>query len=79
MCRGCRINIESSPSVDRYLEIIDTHTAIISKMKALEKTILIYENDLDEESQRKIFSKFRRKLIRLRKEYGRAENALNEI
>lgn len=78
MCRGCKITIAGKPATYEYLEWLDKYQSIVRQMKELNKTLLIFEGSVDPEFKKTI-SKFRRTLIRLQKEYAKADEILNEV
>ena len=80
MCRGCIINIDGGePSTEEYLNWFDQYVLLMANMKALNKDILGYEQRIDNSEQKQLVSSFRRKLLNLKREYGKAALILSDI
>jgi len=62
-----------------YLEWRDKYQQVMFLMKGLEKTLLIYEEKLRNKQHREAVSRFRREIIRLRREVGKADEILNDM
>jgi len=79
MCRGCRITKGGESTTYEYLEWLGDYHYLIVQMKKLEKKLLDFQGGLDDKDHKKALDSHRRKLIRLRKEYAKAENVLNSV
>jgi len=79
MCRGCGININGKAATYEYLEWLNDYHSVVWAMQKLNKKILDFENKLDDDHQKKIVSRFRRRLIGLRKKIGKADDILNGV
>jgi len=82
MCRGCILTMGTKSediSVGDYLkDILYPYEQMTQEMKSLEKVMDSFENKVNKK-HRQTFSKFRRKLIRLRREWSNAHTVLDEI
>lgn len=80
MCRGCGILINNGQySVDEYLSWLNEYENVIRNMKRLEKSLLSYHLTVDDYNQKKSIDKFRRALIRKRREYAKIVRLLDEV
>ena len=77
MCRGCDIKIKGESATYEYLEWFDEYLKIVRKMKELNKKLLQFENIIDD--NKKVIGRFRRQLIRLQREYAKADKILNNV
>ena len=79
MCRGCLIMSKGESTTYEYLDWYTDYTEILAKLKELNKKILAYEGIIDNGEQRDCVDKFRRNLIRLKKELGKSDEILNGV
>jgi len=79
MCRGCRIEKGGKNSVDEYLIWLDEYHRITCKMKLLEKKVLSYNQGIVCKEDSKDLDVFHKKLVRVRKNYAKAEKILDKI
>lgn len=79
MCRACNIVIEDQGACYKYLEWLDKYHKVLSDMKSLESEVLKFEEKITDTDQKKIIGKFRRNIIRNRKDYAKSDFILNEL
>lgn len=77
MCRGCDFLSGGKDTVYEYLQWLDKYHAIGSDMKRLEAELSQYIATLDKPEHKKAVDRFRRKIIKLRRELNAAEKLLN--
>jgi len=80
MCRGCDMIQKNGANMMReYLDWLDGYHKILKEMKDLHGKILDFEDWMKHRDQKKVISRFRRRLIGLRKGYAKADLILNQI
>lgn len=78
MCTGCLMRVNGESASREYLDdILNPHQIIISKMKDFNKALLQFQTNSDKE-YRGVVDKFRKKTIRLQKEFAKSINILHE-
>lgn len=79
MCRGCKLMQDMKFDAFDYLtDILYPYEQMTQEMKTFEKVMATFENKVNKK-HRQTFSKFRRKLIRLRREWSNTHLVLDEI
>lgn len=79
MCRGCKIKIEGKPATYQYLDLLYRYQSIINDMKDYNKSILLFTKKIKNKKQHRIIDQYRKQLIKIQKEYAKADRILNEL
>lgn len=73
------MSIKGEPATSEYLKWFDEYLRIVSLMKTLNKSILKFQGIIDDPNQTKVIDTFRRKLIKLQKDYAKSGGILNTL
>lgn len=76
MCRGCQILVEGEYSCGEYLDWLNLVQGATAQLKKAEKLIFNYQSRINRDQDRKEIDKFRRKLIKLRKQINKADGEI---